>query len=207
LFSTEIAHADEIRLRYRQIDFDDDCRRFYVGMQDVVAQLVRADLAKTSTMEAKVAEIRRALTDALGRQPGKFLASSRSFILAARNRNLRYRQIDFDDDCRRFYVGMQDVVAQLAATSSSTMEAKVAEIRRALTDALGRQPGKFLASSRSAMPGLVRSGLPISRSGWPSPAPKGCAASRANGARSDRYTRGVGSAALGGRSTGRTGGA
>ncbi|BAQ45502.1 MULTISPECIES: hypothetical protein [Methylobacterium] len=36
-----------------------------------------------------------------------------------------------------------------SATSSSTMEAKVAEIRRALTDALGRQPGKFLASSRS----------------------------------------------------------
>lgn len=41
-----------------------------------------------TALEARLAEIRRALTDALGRQPGKFLASSRSFILDATGKEL-----------------------------------------------------------------------------------------------------------------------
>ncbi|AWN46308.1 hypothetical protein DK419_08270 [Methylobacterium terrae] len=41
-----------------------------------------------TALEARLAEIRHALTDALGRQPGKFLASSRSFILEATGKEL-----------------------------------------------------------------------------------------------------------------------
>ena len=58
-----------------------------MGTQQARLSIVPSSAAG-STMEAKVAEIRRALTDALGRQPDRFLASSRSFILDATGNEL-----------------------------------------------------------------------------------------------------------------------